>query len=214
MHWDMRYPDATNLEKGSPMWGGSTIGPKTIPGNYLVRLLIGDSLIAQQTFVIKEDPRYHVTQPELQEQLDLLLKINAKLSETHEAINDLRSIRNQINAYSGSVEDSVFANQLKKISKPILDSLLGIEEALVQFHAVAGQDLLNYPIKLNNKLASIGSAVSSIDSAPTKQSFVAFADISTQIDIQLNKLKKIKTDQIPAFNEKAKQKIVDPVKIK
>jgi hypothetical protein len=85
---------------------------------------------------------------------------------------------------------------------------------LVQFHAVAGQDLLNYPIKLNNKLASIGSAVSSIDSAPTKQSYVAFADISGQIDIQLNKLKKIKTDQIPAFNEKAKQKVVDPVKIK
>ena len=214
MHWDMRYPDATKLEKNSPMWGGSTIGPKAVPGNYIVKLFIGDSLITQQPFVIKEDPRYHVTQPELQEQLDLLLKINAKLSETHKAINDLRSIRNQINSYNGSIEDSSFASQLKKISKPILDSLLGIEEALVQFHAVAGQDLLNFPIKLNNKLASIGSAVSSIDSAPTKQSYVAFADISALIDVQLSKLQKIKTEQIPAFNEKAKQKTVDPVKIK
>lgn len=214
MHWDMRYPDATKLEKSSPMWGGSTIGPKAVPGNYLVKLFIGDSLMAQQTFVIKEDPRYHVTQPELEEQLALLLKINAKLSETHQAINDLRSIRNQINAYTGGVEDSAFVAQLKKISKPILDSLNAIEEELVQFHAVAGQDLLNFPIKLNNKLASIGSAVSSIDSAPTKQSYVAFAEISAQIDVQLNKLKKIKTDKIPAFNEKAKQKVIDPVKIK
>jgi septal ring factor EnvC (AmiA/AmiB activator) len=212
--WDLRYPDATRLERPSPMWSGSTIGPRAVPGNYVVKLFIGDSLMCQQPFVIKEDPRYGVTQKDLDEQLALLLKINKKLSETHEAINDLRSIRSQMNTYIGSVEDTAFASQLKNLSKPILDSLQRIEDALVQHHAVAGQDLLNYPIKLNDKLAGIGSAVASTDSAPTKQSYVAFDDISALIDEQLFKLEKIKEEKIPAFNQVAKQKSVDPIKIK
>jgi photosystem II stability/assembly factor-like uncharacterized protein len=214
MYWDMRYPDATKLERSSPMWGGSTIGPRAVPGNYTVKLFIGDSLMNTQTFVIKEDPRFKVSQSDLDAQLALLLKINSKLSETHKAINELRSVRNQMNAYVGSTEDTAFASELRKISKPILDSLEKIEEALVQFHAVAGQDLLNFPIRLNNKLASIASAVSSDDSAPSKQSYTAYDDISSLIDVQLNKLKKIELEKIPEFNAKAKQKTIDPVKIK
>ncbi|CAN5350118.1 hypothetical protein BH09BAC5_BH09BAC5_08480 [soil metagenome] len=213
-HWDLRYPDATKLEKQSPMWSGNGIGPRAVPGNYLVKLFIGDSLISQQNFLVKEDPRYNVSQKDLDEQLSFLLNLNAKLSETHEAINELRSIRNQMNSYTGSISDSAFTKELNKISKPILDSLQLIEDALVQYKAVAGQDLLNYPIRLNDKLAGIGSAVGSSDGAPTKQSYVAFDEISALIDVQLQKLKNIKTNQIPAFNEKAKQKTVDAVKIK
>jgi photosystem II stability/assembly factor-like uncharacterized protein len=214
IHWDMRYPDATKLEKPSPMWSGSGVGPRAVPGNYVVKLFIGDSLISQQNFVIKEDPRYSGSQKDLDEQLALSLKINKKLSETHKAINDLRSLRNQINTYIGSVEDTAFASQLKKLSKPILDSLQTIEDALVQSKAVAGQDLLNYPIRLNDKLAGIGGAVASAETAPTKQSYVAFDEISALIDVQLVKLKKIKEEKIPAFNAVAKQRSVDPVKVK
>ncbi|MBI3511713.1 MAG: glycosyl hydrolase [Bacteroidetes bacterium] len=212
--WDMRYPDATKLDKPGPMWAGSTIGPVASPGNFSVKFFIGDSLVAQQNFVIKEDPRFKVTQKDLDEQLALLLKINKKLSETHQAINDLRSIRAQINSYSGSIEDTAFASQMRKISKPILDSLQKIEDALVQSKAVAGQDLLNYPIRLNDQLAGIGSAVSSVDAAPTKQSYVAFDDISALIDVQLNALKKIEKEKIPQFNEMAKKKTADAVKVK
>ena len=213
IHWDMRYPDATKLDQPSPMWAGSTIGPRAVPGNYKVKLFIGDSLISEQTFVIKEDPRYKVSQKDLDEQLALLLKINKKLSETDQAINDLRKIRTQMNTYIGSVEDTAFASQLRKISKPILDSLQGIEDALVQWKAKAGQDLLNYPIRLNDQLAGIASAVRSVDSAPTKQSYVAFDDVSALIDVQLSKLKKIKEEKIPAFNQLAKQKSGDAVKV-
>jgi photosystem II stability/assembly factor-like uncharacterized protein len=214
IQWDMRYPDATKLEMPSPMWGGSTIGPRAVPGNYKVKLYIGDTLMAAQNFVIKEDPRYAVSQKDLEEQLALHQKINQKLSETHKAINELRSIRSQINIYIGSVEDSAFASQLKKLSKPILDSLQLIEDALVQHKANAQQDLLNYPIRLNDKIAGIASAVSSAESAPTKQSYIAYDDISALIDVQLTKLKKIKEIQIPAFNAVAKQKVADPIKVK
>ncbi len=214
IHWDLRYPDATKLEKPSPMWGGSTIGPRAVPGNYVVKLFIGDSLMGEQKFVVREDPRCTATQHDLDEQLALLMKINRKLSETHQAINDLRSIRSQMNTYIGSVDDTAFAAQLKKLSKPILDSLQGIEDALVQWKAQAGQDLLNYPIRLNDKLAGIGGAVASVDGAPTKQSYVAYDDVSALIDVQLQKLKKIKEEKIPAFNAVAKQKSGDPIKVK
>lgn len=212
--WDMRYPDATKLEKTSPMWSGSDIGPVAVPGNYIVKMYLGDSLMEIKNFMIKEDPRYNTTTEALQKQFDLLMQINKKESELNKAINELRDIREQINKYQSKIEDTAFASKLEKISQPILDTLQKIEDAVIQHHAKAGQDLLNFPIKLNDQLAGIGSAVASSDAAPTQQSYLAFADISALIDIQLNKLKKIKTEMIPAFNNAAKEKTVDAVKVK
>lgn len=211
--WDMRYPDATKLDRPSPMWAGSGIGPVASPGKYTVKIYFGDSLVTSQDFTINEDPRFNASQPDLDTQLALELKISKKLSETHKAINDLRSIRNQINAYNGSIKDTAFASEMNKFSKPILDSLQKIEDALVQSKAVAGQDLLNYPIRLNDQLAGIGGAVSSYEGAPTKQSYTAYDDISALIDVQLAKLKKIEAEKIPEFNSKAKGKTADAVSI-
>jgi hypothetical protein len=123
-------------------------------------------------------------------------------------------MRNQMNAYIGGIEDTAFASEMRKFSKPIMDSLQKIEDALVQSKAVAGQDLLNFPIRLNDQLAGIGSAVASAEGAPTKQSYTAFTDISALIDVQLNSLKKIEAEKIPEFNARAKTKTVDVVKIK
>ena len=65
----------------------------------------------------------------------------------------------------------------------------------------SGQDALNYPIRLNNKLAALGSSVDGSDDAPTAQSYVVFNDLTAQIDAQLTMLAKIKSDDIGEFNK-------------
>jgi phage-related tail protein len=200
--WNMNYADATKIEgEGSFMWTGSVGGPQAIPGKYVVKLLLADSLLMQQPFEIVKDPRIQTTDAEFKEQLSLALKIRDKLSETHQTVNDLRKIRQQINAYMGSLEDTTVSNKLKKTTKPILDTLSRIEDKLVQHRAKAFQDLLNYPIKLNDKLAGIGNAVRSADAPPTKQSYEAYNDIVVLVDKEITSFKTILNEKIPELNK-------------
>lgn len=201
--WDMRYPDAEAVDGGSMMWGGSITGPLAIPGIYKANLYEDSLLMASTSFEIKQDPRLLIKAGDLEAQLAFHLKVNKKLSETHQAINRLRKIRKQMNDFMGALLDTAKAAPLKSFSKPILDTLGAIEEELIQTKAKAFQDLLNYPVKLNNKLASIASMASSADTRPPAQCELAYTDIAGRIDLQLAKLKKLEQESVPAFNSKA-----------
>ena len=209
--WNMEYPAAT--EAPGVMWGAYTEGPRAIPGVYSVRLKLGDSAIATRKFEIRKDLRVTVADEDFAAQFDLLMKINKKVTETHDAINTIRDIRAQINGLLGKFTDTLKVKPIKEIAKPITDTLTSVEEELVQTKAKSGQDLLNFPMKLNNKLAALTPTIASADSRPTKQSYEAFTDISSRIDIQLNRMKKA-LEKLPALNQAVKDADIPAVKEK
>ena len=62
------------------------------------------------------------------------------------------------------------------------------------------QDTLNFPVKLNTKLAGLAESVGSGDTAPTKQQRELFADLSARVDAQLAALRNVEDQEIAAFN--------------
>ena len=195
------------------MRGAYTEGPSAIPRVYSVRLKLGDSAIATRKFEIRKDLRVTVADEDFAAQFDLLMKINKKVTETHDAINTIRDIRAQINGLLGKFTDTLKVKPIKEIAKPITDTLTSVEEELVQTKAKSGQDLLNFPMKLNNKLAALTPTIASADSRPTKQSQEAFTDISSRSDIQLNRMKKA-LEKLPALNQAVKDADIPAVKEK
>ncbi len=212
--WDMRYPDATDTE-GTPamMWSGQVTGPKVPPGKYTVELMVGKETVGKQAFEIKKDPRVEATTEEIAESVKFQLRVKDKLSETHKAVNDLRTVRKQITEYSASIQDSVFKKELEVISKPMLAKLQGVEDELIQHKAKAFQDLLALPIKLNDKIAGLGSVAASADSKPNKQVQDAFSDLSYKVDEQLTKLVKVINEDVPKFNQKAESYKTSVIKL-
>ncbi len=204
--WDTRYADAKDIEGGSLLWSGSLAGPIAAPGAYIAEFSIGDSLIAVQPFVIKLDPRLKASQADLEASLQFQLKVRDKLNETHEAINKIKKVRKQIGDVTAALPDTAFRSQIEVISKPILDSMMVIERAFNQGDAKAFQDLLALPVKLNDKIAGLGSAAATADTRPTAQTLEAYNDIAGQIDSYLAKLKAIFEVQIPALNRKIDEK--------
>ncbi|MEZ4902684.1 MAG: glycosyl hydrolase [Spirosomataceae bacterium] len=211
--WNMRYPNATEVDGTNVMWSGSTIGPKAVPGKYKVQLVIGKNLIKEQEFEILKDPRIKTTNAEFKEQFDLLMKINNKLSENHKSINQIRKVREDISAYQKAVKDTALATQLKKQAKPLLEELEKIESVLMQPKSKAGQDALNFAIQLNDKLAGVGSVVGSADTKPTKSSYEAYNDLAGKIDQQINRLKTVLQKEVPAFNNAVRQADVKAINI-
>ena len=197
--WNYRLPNAATVP-GLIMWGGSLAGPRVSPGNYQVRLIVDGKVIATESFAIKADPRLSTTTEDFAKQFDLMSKINKKLTDTHNAILDIRDTRTQLDNISRRLKAPEQKDLIDK-AKEIAKKLTEIEEALMQTKIKSGQDALNYPIRLNNKIAALGSTVDSSDDAPTVQSYVVYEDLTSQIDAQLSLLAKIKSEDIAEFNK-------------
>src|SRR4051812_21168223 len=92
--------------------------------------------------------------------------------------------------------------------------LTAIEETLYQTKSKSGQDVLNYPIRLNDKLSGVFDVANSGNFAPSKQSAEVFADLASQADVQLEKLRVIRQKDIPALNELIRQKALPVIGVK
>ena len=197
--WNYRLPSATTFP-GIILWGGSLAGPRIQPGNYQVRLSVGGKPVATESFAVKADPRLATTAEDFAKQFALMQKINAKLSETNGAIIEIRDTRTQLENISRRLKAPDHKDLIDK-ARDISKKLTDIEEALYQTKNRSGQDPLNFPIRLNNKLAGVSSFVDSSDDGPPASAYVVFADIQAQIDAQLAIFAKIKSEDIADFNK-------------
>lgn len=187
--WNLRYPGVTNLDGRQILWAGNTSGPMAVPGTYTVRLHIGDEVVGEQQFEVMKDPRLvDVTQEDLIAQFELVQTINAKLDTTHKSINRIREVSKEINEMIAEISDN---EELTTRAKDLTKAISEIEQELVQTKAEAIQDVLNFPIKLNNKLASLKSTVASGYGRPTAQQYAVFEDLAAKVDVQLEKLNAI-----------------------
>ena len=207
--WDLRYEGASRVPR-SPLWAGSTDGPEALPGNYQIRLTVnGKSYTAP--LEIKADPRLKVTPQDLEKQFDLALKIRDRITQTHDAVNRIRDIRAQITALNKRLENDPHAKVIADAGKQLDKKMTEVEEALIQTKARSGQDVLNYPIRLNNQLVALGGVVNSADSAPTQASYQVFEMLSKQLDEQLSKWNQILNTDIPAYNDVVKKQEIPAI---
>jgi photosystem II stability/assembly factor-like uncharacterized protein len=207
--WDMRYEGASRVPR-SPLWAGNTDGPIAIPGSYQVRLTMqGKPYTA--ALEIKPDPRIKSTQQDLEKQLDLLLKIRERVTQAHDTVNQIRDIRAQITALNKRLEGQPQAQAVAEAGKQLDKKMTEVEEVLIQTKAKSNQDVLNYPIRLNNYLVALGGVVSSADGMPTQASYDVFATLSKQLDEQLVKWKEILNTGVPAYNDAVQKQSVPAI---
>ena len=193
--WDLRYPDATSFP-GMVLWAGNVRGPVVVPGTYKVLLTI-DGKSQVQTFQLRKDPRLTTTPEEYARQLEVALQIHGKLSQANDAVVEIRDVRKQLDEYAGRVKDA----KVSDAAKTLAGKLTAVEEALYQTKNRASEDPLNFPIKLNNKLATLLAGVESSDDSPTLQDTQVYEDLASQVNLQLDTLKKLMSTDLAAFNK-------------
>jgi photosystem II stability/assembly factor-like uncharacterized protein len=196
--WNMRYPDPRKVD-GYVSSDGAMSGPVVAPGTYQVRLTVGDQSLVE-SFEVRKDPRVSATQEDLEAQLALHLKVRDKLSETHDAINTLRNVRQQIEDWQKRTSDQPVNESLTRIGKSAKEKLKAIEDELIQSKAKTRQDTLNHPAKLNGKLAYIAGIIASAPAAPTTQAYAVYEDVSQRIDAQLRQFQEVLDSDVASFN--------------
>ena len=207
--WDLGYPDASRFE-GLILWGGGTQGPRATPGTYKARLTVGQE--TQETeFVVLPDPRSKATPEDLKAQFDFLRDVREKLTETHDAVRDIRTMRAQMKGITAPLKGLPNAKDVVDAAGTIDKKMTLIEESLYQTKNKSDQDPLNFPIQLNNKLANLASQVGNGSFRPTAQAEAFKREVLEQINQQLSQLRMVKEQDIPALNKLIRDKGVDAI---
>lgn len=207
--WDMNYPAAERLD-GLILWNGGVGTVKAAPGKYTARFVYQKDTVLVP-FVIKPNPNYAATEADYDAQVAFLLSVRDKFSEIQKAIKDIRAVRSQVNEFTAKLEGQ---KELKAFADSVVKKMTGIEEVLYQTKAKSGQDVLNYPIRLNDKIAGLFNVVASGQTAPSKQAVEAFADLKGQADVALTSLKGMMDKDLKALNQMIHEKMVPVISIK
>jgi hypothetical protein len=209
--WDMNYPQAERID-GLILWNGFVGGPKAAPGNYFAKFKTGKDS-SEVAFTILADPNYKTLQAEYDEQFNHLITIRDKFSEIMKAIKNIREIRQQMNDLNARLGKDM-PKEVKQQIDTVQKQITTVEEALHQTKAKSGQDVLNYPIKLDDKLSSIYGASAAGQSGLSKQTKDAYAELVVQVDEQLNKLKKIMNEDVAKLNQLIHEKTLPVIGVK
>jgi photosystem II stability/assembly factor-like uncharacterized protein len=209
--WDMNYPPAEKAD-GMILWNGAIGSAKAAPGKYSARIKYNNDSV-DVPFVIKADPVYKMTEADYDAQVGFLLQVRDKFSEIQIGIKNIRTVRTQINDLNGRI-DAKANKDIKQMGDSINKQLTKIEEALYQTKSKSGQDVLNFPIRLNDKIAGLYNVASSGYAPPSKQVRETFADLSGQADVQLAKLKTILDNDLKQYNKMINEKQVPVIGIK
>ena len=194
--WNMRYDDAKGFD-GLIMWAASLRGPIASPGQYYVKLTVNEKS-EEQSFNILKDPRSNSTDEDLREQFDFLLSVRDKVSDIHQTIIDIRSSRSQLIDLKSKISDK-YPDMENSISD-VISRITLIEEKLYQTKNRSGQDPLNFPIRLNNKLAHLTSVASVGNFKPTDQMYNVRDELIGLIDKELKMWENIKENDLVKLN--------------
>jgi photosystem II stability/assembly factor-like uncharacterized protein len=193
-NWNLRYESATSFP-GLIYWSADNNGPRAPLGAHSVRLTVDAQSLAQ-SFVVLKDARLDgiVSDADVQEQFELALDVRNRTSNANQGVINIRDCTAQIDARIAA--DPGVTEQ----GTALKNALSEVENELYQTRLRSNQDPLNFPIKLNNKIATLRSVIESVEGEPTDQSHEVFDLLEGQLIAQLDRLAEIVATDVPAFN--------------
>ncbi len=170
----------------------------SVPGTYTVNMVV-DGTSQTRSFEVGIDPRLQgtVSQEDLQERFDLAIRIRDRVSAANEAVIRIRDVKGQIDDRFEESENV----ELRSLGTSVKNRLGTVEEEVYQVRNQSNQDPLNFPIKLNNKLAALLGQVESGEFAPTRQHYQVFEYLDGLLQQELDQLTIIFQQDLSQLNE-------------
>jgi photosystem II stability/assembly factor-like uncharacterized protein len=196
--WDMHFDSPTRVP-GAVGWGGRPEGPLVVPGTYELKLTVaGKSETAK--LEITKDPRVLASQSDLDKQEELALRIRDRVTAGHEAVNQIRSVRSQIDALKKRLSADASAKPVLEAAEALTKKMNAVEEKIIQPKSKSGEDPLNYPIQVADQFVALQETVESADTAPTAAASKVYEELNKRLEVQLAAWHEIQSKDLAALN--------------
>ncbi len=199
--WDLSYAGAESFP-GMILWNRNLDGPTAVPGDYRARLTVGD-WSGEVPFRVVPDPRSSATPEDYRAQLDFVTQVRDELTRTNRAIRRIRAAEDQLGTLKKRLEKKDQAPDVRKAIDDLTGKLTAVEEALYQTKNQSSQDPLNFPIRLNDKLANVLGLARLGDSRPTDSMVQVRDQLEASIDAQLQTLDTLWSEGLAEVNRLA-----------
>ncbi|MFN0098948.1 MAG: WD40/YVTN/BNR-like repeat-containing protein [Gemmatimonadaceae bacterium] len=160
--WDLRTSPIVGFP-GMILWGAGTAGPAVPPGRYTIRLVADGTLHTAPLTVARHPLLPEVTDADLHAQYRFGRMVRDKATEANQAVIDIRRVKEQLAERMAKNADGALATK----GAVLKANASAVEENIYQVRNQSGQDPLNFPIKVNNRLATLLSMAERGDGRPT-----------------------------------------------
>jgi len=201
--WDLRYNDPVQIP-GAFYTGQRPKGPLALPGDYQVKLTLGGkSQTAPLHLAI--DPRTKDAGPALQKQFTLSMQVNDRISQLHQAVNEIRDLKSQIQTLHKRFGDDQRLKPALDAADQLDHKMSEVEQQLIQVNMKGSEGNLAFPNTLNERFDTFSHTIDAGDTEPTKPQLDVFQLLSSQLEDQLKKWAQIKTEDVPKVGDLIKQ---------
>jgi len=201
--WDLRYDDPIQIP-GAFYSGNGPKGPLALPGDYQVKLTVaGKSQTAPLHLAI--DPRTKGAEDALQKQFELAVQVNDRNSQLHQAVNEIREVRSQIDSLHKRFGEEERLKNALGAADDLNRKMSDVEQQLIQVNMKGSEANLAFPNMLNERFDSFSHVIDAGDNAPTKSQLDVFQMLSGQLEEQLKKWGQIKSEDVPKVSGLIKQ---------
>jgi photosystem II stability/assembly factor-like uncharacterized protein len=201
--WDLHYDDPIQTP-GAFYAGEGPRGALALPGDYQVKMTVaGKTQTAPLHLAI--DPRIKDAEAVLPKQFDLSAKVVNRIGELHQAINEIRNVKTQIQGLHKRFGEDDRLKPALTAADDLSKKMTAVEEQLIQVNMKGSEGNLAFPNMLNEALYSFSRTIEYADYGPTGPQSDVFKMLSDRLDEQLKKWTQIKTEEVPKIAALIKQ---------
>jgi hypothetical protein len=185
-----------------PAGESGRVSPLAPPGEYTVRLTVGERELTQQLTVLK-DPNSFGTEADIREQFAVILELRDNANAAVDLINEAESVRDQVLRLMERVRGRDAGAEIIAAGNELNQKLIDLEMKLTDLRmsgGSAGQDRLRWPRRLYAKITSLAGYIGGSDHVPTSQHLEVHERLKGLLREYQAQMQVIREQDIAAFN--------------
>ena len=210
--WNLRWASPPETP-GAFYQGNGPEGPIVLPGTYRLTLTWNGRSETAQLEVVP-DPRTADSLDGLREQFDLSMRVRERIGQMHQAINQIRGVRGDLESLKARLEAGDHGKSLLATVDQLEKTMASIEQALIQVKLKSTEGNLRYPSMLNEQFDTFSHLIENADAAPTQSMLDVFAGLDKRLGAELARWRVVAETDIAALNAQAASENVPPVVVR
>lgn len=206
LSWDLKGEPFVTFD-GMIFWGAWNRAPVLPPGSTTVRLT-ADGRTATAPLTVRRNPLItDVTDADLIAQYAFSSAVRDKVTEANEAVIAIRRVKDQLADRYEQSDDAA----LHEAGDRLLANASAVEADIYQVKNQSGQDPLNFPIRVNNRLANLMNMAERGDGRPNRNMPEIFDILKAELRGYLDRLDQVWATDLPAVNRELERLGLEPL---
>ncbi len=141
----------------------------------------------------------------MQKQFALATQVSDRISQLHQAVNEIRDLKSQIQNLHKRFGDDPRLKPALAAADDLDHKMSDVEQKLIQVNMKGSEANLAFPNMLNERFDTFSHTIETGDTEPTKPQLDVFQMLSSQLDEQLKKWSQLKSEDLPKVSELIKE---------